>query len=239
MHAIERMEMRYHWLWVAALILFAANSAFGETVHLTSGESIKGRIIRVDENSVAIESDQGFGVIEIQRSEITLIEFEEAKRDPDRTMGFGYFHRVTPNSVGGQAMEYAVDAFSVKFWLNSIDSLDFLVGFFSADQSGSKLYEVFSFDIRYATVFQRQASLDLYYGGSLGVINVTDNTGVNSIEESGTNMRAFLGAELFFATLPNLGISGEVGVGSQSLGDREVTNISTTTFPTFSMRYYF
>jgi len=45
--------------------------------------------------------------------------------------------------------------------------------------------------------------------------------------------------EMFFSSMPNLGISSEIGIRSQSLGDSSVVNLSLTSFPTFSVRYYF
>ena len=232
--------MNRYWLWLASvLILLATGIAQAETVRLTSGEVIKGRIVSIEEDVISIESEKGFGVIQIQKSDIILIEYDEAERNPDKTMGIGYFHRTNPNSVGGEALEFAVDAVSIKYWISPFNSLDFLVGFFDSEQSGAKEFQVFSFDIRYAHVFKRQSQLDLYYGGSLGFISVKDNTGTNAIDDTGQTVRAFVGVEIFLVTLPNLGISGEVGFGSQSIGDRKVTNISTTTFPTFSLRYYF
>jgi hypothetical protein len=81
--------------------------------------------------------------------------------------------------------------------------------------------------------------LDLYYGGSLGYLSVTDTTATTPLDDSGQTIRVFLGAEVFLVSLPNLGISGEVGIGTQSVGDRDITSISTTTFPALSVRYYF
>ena len=232
--------MKRNWFWIAAALLAFAQPAFGETVHLTSGESIKGRIIRVDEGTISIESDKGFGVIEIDRADITLVEFEEAARDPSRTMGFGYFHRVNPNTSGGRAVEFAVDSFSLKFWLSETISLDYLLGFTSTSEGGSKLFEIFSFDVRWASGFRRQANLDLYWGAGAGYLSVTDKTdAAHPIDDTGTAIRLFLGGEIFPVTLPNLGISAELGIGRQSIGNRDTTNLSTTTFPSFSMRYYF
>ena len=132
-----------------------------------------------------------------------------------------------------------MDALSLKFWLSSETSVDFLLGFFSAETSGSTEFEVFSFDMRIANVFKRQAQLDLYWGASAGFISVTDTTGSTAIDDSGETLSVFVGAELFLLTVPNLGISGEIGLVTQSVGSRTTTNISTATFPAFSIRYYF
>ncbi len=125
-------------------------------------------------------------------------------------------------------------------WLSQEDSVELQLGFYSSDTGGTTVFEVFSLDLRYANVFKRDANLDLYWGASVGYLNVTDQTvGRSVVEETGTSARLFLGVELFFVSLPNLGISSEIGVGTQSVGENNVTNISTTTFPAFSIRYYF
>lgn len=231
--------MKKTWLGALGLLILLAGPLRAETIHLTTGETIRGRIVGIEEDVISVESERGFGVIQLQRSEISLIEYDEVKRDPDRTMGVGYLHRVAPTTASGDVVEYGVDAISIKFWLSSDASLDFLLGFFSSELNGTKDYEVFSFDVRLAKVFKRQGQLDLYYGGSLGYLSVVDATASTPVDDSGESLRAFLGAEAFFVSLPNLGISGEIGIGSQSVGDRKITSISTTTFPALSIRYYF
>lgn len=236
--------MNNHWLWAPGLLLALlclgwTPAAWAETVHLNTGESIKGKIIRVDDQTISIESDKGFGVLQIKRSDITLIEFDENERDPSRMIGIGYVHRGTPSSIGSQAAEYGTDALSLKVWLSSRDSMDLLVGFYSASEGKTKLLEVFSLDLRYAKVFSRRANLDLYWGLSAGYLNVTDRTNGQNFSDTGNTYRLFVGTELFFATLPNLGFSAEIGAGTQTVGDRDITNLSTTTFPTFALRYYY
>ena len=234
--------MKIRWLWLPVclpLLLLLCGTALAETVHLNTGESIQGKIVRVDPDSISMESDKGFGVIQIKRSDITLIEYEENERDLSRLFGIGYYHRSTPSNVSIQAAEYGVDALSLKMWFSSTDSVDLLLGFYSSSNKQTTIYEVFSLDVRYASVFKRQANLDVYYGGSLGYLSVTDKTGGNNIEDTGYAMRVFLGVELIFVTLPNLGISSEIGIGTQSVGDNSTTNLSATTFPTFSIRYYY
>lgn len=231
--------MKNHWLWLTAVLLLLAGSAYGETVHLSSGEIINGRIVGVEEDIISIESERGFGVLQIRKADITLIEYDKAKRNPDNTIGIGYLHRTNPNNAGGTAVEYGVDALSLKFWVSQESSLDFLIGFFSSDTGGTTDFEVFSFDVRLATVFKRQSQLDLYWGAGAGFLSVTDNTGATPIEDNGQTLSLFVGAELFFVTIPNLGISGEIGLVTQSVGERTTTNLSSATFPAFSIRYYF
>lgn len=227
--------------WLGALLLLGVLAApcFGETIHLSTGESIRGRIIRIDDQTISVESDKGYGIIQIAKSDVTLIEYDQKARDPSRTLGFGYFHRSVPPTLATGATEYGVDALSLKYWLSSTDSLDMQWGYYSAQYSGKAVLEVFSLDVRYAYVFQRRANLDLYYGLSAGYLAVKDKTNGNDIDDTGTRARLFIGAEAFFVSLPNLGISAEIGFGSQTVGKQTVTNLSTTTFPTFAVRYYF
>lgn len=227
--------MKRWWHWVTFCLVLLASPALAETVHLTTGESIKGRIVRADQETISIESDKGFGVLQISRADITLIEFDESERDLSRLVGIGYYHRATPSSVGAEATEYGLDALSLKMWLSRTDSVDLLVGFYNAEVASGTLFEVFSVDLRYASVFSRRGTLDLYWGGSVGYLNVTDKTSGRNVEDTGTSFRGFLGVELFFLTLPNLGISSEIGIGYQTVGDSS----TTTTFPAFSIRYYF
>jgi hypothetical protein len=68
---------------------------------------------------------------------------------------------------------------------------------------------------------------------------VTDNTSGRNVTGSGWSVRAFVGLELFLVTLPNVGISSELSLGTQDVGDASTTSLSATTFPAFSIRYYF
>lgn len=222
-----------------ALLAGIALPAMGETIHLKGGERIKGRIIGITNETITVESEKGYGVLQVPRNEVLLIEYQDESRDPTRTIGFGYHHRSAPVTGNGAAAEYAVDAISLKYWLDSKDSLDVQFGFFSAINDGEKELEVFSLDLRYATVLKRQADMDLYLGGSLGYLQVQDKTTSPEVDDSGFGVRAFAGVEVFFVTLPNLGISAEVGIGTQQVGNRSTTSVSTSSFPSFSVRYYF
>lgn len=231
--------MKIKGLGAIAALVMLASPCLGETIHLVTGESIKGRIIRIDDQTLSVESDKGYGIIQIAKADVTLIEYDQKKRDPSRLLGFGYVHQSEPSNATAAAAMYGVDALSLKYWMTSTDSLNLHLGYFSAQQDGKPVLEIFSVDVRYASVFQRRGNLDLYYGGSVGYLTVTDKTAGNNIEDSGTRLRVFLGAEVFFVSLPNLGISAEIGFGQQSIGDQTVTNLSTTTFPTFALHYYF
>lgn len=237
MNPLKIIESYRPWVAVLFFLLLASGPLLAETVHLTTGEIIKGKIVRVEEETISIESNKGFGIIQINRTDILLIEFEESQRDFSRLFGIGYYHRSVPASVAYQAVEYGMDAVSMKMWVNQFSSLDFMLGFYSADTATSTSFRVLSLDIRFASVFERRAHVDLYYGASAGLLSVTDSS--RGVDDTGISMRAFLGVELFFITLPSLGIASEISFGTQTVGDSSVTNISTSTFPAFSIRYYF
>ena len=186
-----------------------------------------------------IESSSGFGVLRISRDEVLRIEFEPAKRILNRRVGLGYHHQSRPNTDNPGARQYGADGLSLKLFFSDNDFLELQVGFFSASNGSVPVYEVLSTDLRYGTVFHRQALADLYYGMSIGVLNVEDNTVNPPVSGSGIRYRTFLGIELFLASVPNLGIATEIGFGIQTVDSRTVTDLSTSNFPSFSMRYYF
>ena len=222
---------------IAAALLLIALPAFAEIIHLKTGEKVKGRIIGIDDETVTIESEQGYGILQVPRDNILIVEYEDDHRDLSKMIGLGYFHRSTPTSGTGAATEYAVDSLSLKYWLDRDVSFDVQLGFFSTSDKKRTQLEIFSLDLRLAKVFKRQAELDLYYGGSVGYLSVEDKE--FGVDGTGNTITAFLGVEIFFVTLPNLGISAEVGIGTQTVDKRSTTSISSTTFPNFSMRYYF
>ena len=237
------MDLRWRWLLVRVVLLAGVLGsglpAWAETVHLVTGEVIKGKIVRAEAETLFVESDKGFGVLQVRRSDVSLIEFENAERDLSRSLGVGYQHRTTPGGGSAQAAEYGVDALSLKMWLNKTDAVDLQVGFYNNAQKAGAVYQVFSLDLRYATVIKRQAQTDVYMGGSVGFLTVTDKTLGNNLEGSGWAVRGFVGVELFLLTLPNVGISAELGVGMQNVGSHRTTNLSSTSFPALSLRYYF
>lgn len=232
--------MRLRWLWLAVVlaVLWSVAPAQAETVHLTTGEVIKGKIVQADADTISVQTEQGFGTVQIKRSEITLIEFDHP-RDVTHLFGVGYYHRSTPSNIGSAAPEYGVDALSFKMWLNNTDWVDLLAGFYDNSDSSGTTFKVFSLDLRLARVFKRLNYLDLYYGGSAGYLNVTDTTSGRDLHNTGYSARAFIGLEVFPASLPNLGISTELAAGTQNVGKSSTTDISATTFPTLSVRYYF
>jgi len=225
---------------ISCLILLGLPfTALAETVYLNSGESIQGHIVRADQDTISIESKKGFGVITVNRAEVLYIVFEAGERSETQKVGVGYYHRSTPSNVGAQAAEYGIDALSVKYWLSDTSAAELQMGFYSSNYKNKTLLKVFSLDARYMLVAKRLGGVDVYYGASAGYMSVEDNTIGRNVAGNGISLRAFGGVELFFTSMPNLGISAEVGFGTQTVGNSSTTNISTTTFPALSLRYYF
>lgn len=227
--------MKRRMILLSLCLLFCTPSVFAAMVYLNSGETLSGRIQAMDEQTLSLESDRGFGVLQIERADIRLIEFDGVHRDMSRKFGVGYYQRGTIS--GGAGSEYNTGNASMKYWLNNADSLDLLLGYAGTSSGKNKEIEIFNLEMRYAKVALQEGNSNLYWGGSLGYLSVTDNS--SKIDDSGTSIRAFVGVEVFLMSLPNIGFSGEIGVGNQTVGKRTSIGIFTAGFPTMAVRYYF
>lgn len=227
------MTMAKRWILIAVVFSLWGGTAFGETVYLKTGEVIKGKIVRADQNAISVESAKGFGVIQLKREDIIEIEFDQNERDVSRFFGVGYYHRITPLRIDYLGLAFGMDAVSMKMWFSSKAAAEILFGFYSASGGGYS-YDVLYLEGRYTQVFRRRNKLDLYWGFGVGMVNVTDSS--KGVSESGTSMEAFLGAESFFTVMPNLTISTEIGVNVQDVG---ASASSTLIAPALVLRYYF
>ena len=225
--------MKHRWFWIAAILILWATSALGETIFLKTGEVIKGKIVRADQNAISIESDKGFGVIQVKREDIITIEFDQNERDISRFFGLGYFHRIVPLRIDSLGLTFGIDAISLKMWFSSKRAAEILFGFYTATGSGLN-YDTLYLEGRYTQVFSRRSKLDLYWGFGAGIVDMKDDS--RGISASGTTLEAFLGAESFFTTLPNLTVSTEIGINIQEVGSN---TSSTIIAPALVVRYYF
>lgn len=216
---------------------FLILTSFGATVHLNSGDSLSGRIQSMDDQTLSLESNRGFGILQIDRADIRLIEFEGAQRNLSRKFGFGFYQRGVALNGQGRAREYNIGSVSLKYWLNQADSLDILLGYSGTVDGGDKLLEIFNLETRFSRVFLQEGNENLYWGGSVGYMTVADET--EKLDDSGITLRGFLGIEVFLVTFPNLGFSSEIGFGNQTVGDRTSLSIFNVGFPTLSVHYYF
>jgi len=206
------------------------------TLYLQNGEVIKGKITQYTLDFVTLESVSGHGVLQVPTSEINLISSDVGKMDMSQRTAIGYSQqKSTLNSNNGPSA-YSSDQISYKTFLDSDLFLDVLLAFGDATYNANKL-KVFALDLKGGIIFDQTQNIFLYYGGSVGILQITDDAG--GVSGSGYSLRGFLGGEMFFPTLPNFGFSGEIGLGVKSAGDYKSTDISTSAFPTFGMHYYF
>lgn len=229
--------MLRRWLWALLFLLFMAAPVFAETVHLNSGEVIKGKILRADDEVISIETEKGFGVIQVKRSDIIYIQFDQNERDISRKFGLGFFHRIVPLVVESNGQIFGLDAVSFKLWFSKSVALDFLLGFTSVSTGGATSYEAMTIEARGVWVFAQHGSMDLYLGGAFGILTLTRSAG--RAEESGTSMQGFLGTEVFLPSFPNLGIATEIGISLQEIGSGATAIKSTAIIPSVAVRYYF
>ncbi len=227
------------WRCVWALAILAGLSAplCAETVYLNTGESIKGTILRADEETIAIETEKGFGVIQVQRSDIVNIQFDQNERGISRKFGLGFFHRFVPLVVEASGQAFGLDALALRMWFSRAVAVDLLLGFTSISTGNVKTYEAMTVEGRGSWVFSRQGSVNLYLGGGFGILNLTRSAG--SPEETGTSLSAFLGTEMFPPGMPNLGIATEIALNLQEVGEGANAIKSTAIVPAVAVRYYF
>lgn len=205
-------------------------------VYLKNGEVIIGRITQYNPEFITIESLKGQGVLQMPTSEVNMITTQDTIVDMNQRTGIGYVQKKsTLNSNDGPA-SYTSDQLSYKFFLDEQMFGQMLVAFGSSVSNGNAL-KVLAMDYRMGVIFDQYKNVQLYYGGSAGILQVTDDK--NGVSGSGISLSGFLGAEMFFPSLPNFGFSGEVGVGYRKAGSYTSTDLSASAFPTFSIHYYF
>ena len=206
------------------IILFSilwVHSLGAETLRLTSGETLKGRIRAMDEQILYLDSELTSQQLKVERSDIRLIEFDEVLRSMTRRLGLGLFYR--PNG--------SVEEISVKNWLSQTDALELLVSY----REGTS--NLFSVEARFNRVFLQEGEYDLYYGAGGGLTTVGT--------EKGTRLRVFSGSEMFPTTSPNVGIGVEIGLIRESAGPSTKFDASNKTlneqtfYHAFTARYYF
>lgn len=205
-------------------------------VYLKNGEVIIGRITNYTPDFITIESLTGQGVLQMPTAEVNMITTRDTMVNMNQREGVGYVQKKsTLNSSAGSAT-YTSDQISYKSFLTEDTFINPLLAFGNSVANGQTL-RVLAFDVRYGMIFERYKNVNLYYGGSVGYLQVTDDS--ESVSGSGYSFSGFLGAEMFFTALPNFGFSGEMGMGYRKAGDYESTDISASAFPTFSIHYYY
>ena len=222
--------MRKVFCWCGFWILGVLN-LHAEKVYLHSGEMLIGRIQYIDERVVALESDRGFGIVKIDRADVSMIEFEGSERNLSQKFGLGFYRR------SAVADDISFNSAALRYWSDVLTSIDFMLGVGHTTDENTKLQEYFSIEGRYAKVLLQEGRHNVYSGVGAGVMSTS---GKNLPEgTTGTQFSAFLGIELFPISFPNLGISAEIGVLTQKIGSRQSYGIFNVGFPSLSVHYYF
>ena len=200
---------RYIFIFLG--ILLFAYSAGAETLRLNSGESLDGKIIKMDENVLFIESHLTANKLKIDRADVRIIEFDSSIRSLARRLGIGLLYRPNGNE----------ENLSVKNWVSAVDAAEIIVGYSSGKQ------EKFGFELRYSRVFMVEGSTDLFYGAGAGILSI-DST-------RGTIFRLYSGSEFFPLSSPNFCFSLELGVQRKQGIEDNTQNF----YNAIAARYYF
>ena len=200
---------RYIFIFLG--ILLFAYSAGAETLRLNSGESLDGKIIKMDENVLFIESHLTANKLKIDRADVRIIEFDSSIRSLARRLGIGLLYRPNGNE----------ENLSVKNWVSAVDAAEIIVGYSSGKQ------EKFGFELRYSRVFMVEGSTDLFYGAGAGILSI-DST-------RGTIFRLYSGSEFFPLSSPNFCFSLELGVQRKQGIEDNIQNF----YNAIAARYYF
>ena len=233
---IRKSEIKSFVFYASEDVRAAGRRETGWNLYLRNGEMIEGNITQFAEDYIAIESLSGSGALQLPTNEIKMITSKNTRLQMDRRVGIGYVqNKSTLNATKGP-FSYNSDYVSYRFFLSDETFGNLLFAYGRASHGKNKL-EILTLDYKMGFVMKRVQNTLLYWAASGGYIVVNDTE--NDVDGSGFSTRAMLGMEIFFNSIPNFGFSGEVGIGYKKVGDYEVTDLSTSNFPSFSIHYYF
>ena len=206
------------------------------TIYLKNGEVIVGTITQFSNEFIIVESAAGHGVLQLPTASVNLITTKKSRMRMEHRNGIGYVQKKsTLNSESGMT-NYASDQLSYKMFFDNDLFGNVLLAYGNASIDGNEL-QIFAIDYRMGLIFDQIQNMMLYYGGSIGYLQINDDA--NGVDGTGTSMGVFAGAEMSFETLPNFGFSGEIGYRIQKAGNYDASDLSLSTFPSFSVHYYF
>ena len=204
-------------------------------IYLRNGEIVKGIIKEYAEGKIVLESTNNMGSLNIPLEEINMITAADRNNSMNQRTGIGYkSHKSTLST--GTPVTYNSDQLSYKFFLEENLFSDILFAFGSST-TPSNTQEVFAVDYRMGQVFDRFQNILLYYGGQVGYLTVTDTSA--GVSGSGYTLGGFVGAEMFFNSMPNFGFAAELGLTMQTVGSSTFVDLSSSSFPALSVHYYF
>ena len=207
----KRLKTMIKHLFILISILLFTFNASAETLRLNSGESLEGKILKMDEKTLFIESHLTAQELKIDRADLSLIEFDSSARSLARRLGIGLHYRPNGNE----------ENLSIKNWISAVDSAELIVGYSSGTQ------DTFGFELRYSRVFMVEGATDLFYGAGAGILSIDS--------KRGTIFRLYSGSEFFPLSSPSFGFSLELGVQrKQGIGD-----VTQSFYNAIAARYYF
>ena len=175
-------------LFILISILHFTFPVSAETLRLNSGESLEGKILKMDEKTLFIESHLTAQELKIDRADLSLIEFDSSARSLARRIGIGLHYRPSGDE----------ENLSIKNWISAVDSAELIVGYSSGTQ------DTFGLELRYSRVFMVEGATDLFYGAGAGILSKNNNRG--------TILKFYSGSEFFPLSSPSFGFSLELGV---------------------------
>jgi hypothetical protein len=207
----KRLKTMIKHLFILISILLFTFTASAETLRLNSGESLEGKILKMDEKTLFIESHLTAQELKIDRADLSLIEFDSSARSLARRLGIGLHYRPNGNE----------ENLSIKNWISAVDSAELIVGYSSGTQ------DTFGCELRYSRVFMVEGATDLFYGAGAGILAIDS--------KRGTIFRLYSGSEFFPLSSPSFGFSLELGVQrKQGIGD-----VTQGFYNAIAARYYF
>lgn len=206
-------------------------------IYLRNGEVIEGKITQYTSEFVTVESISGHGHLQLPTVEISTITTKGHNIELNQREGIGYMQQKNTVSSSNSSYLSNMDQISYKFFMTRNTFGNILLSYANSDDDGQKL-QVMGISYRLGRIFKKYQDTILYYGGSMGYLSVKDDE--NDIDGSGYSIRGFVGGEMFFKTLPNIGLAAEIGLGRTDLGsDYKATEVTHSSFPTFIIHYYF
>ena len=207
----KRLKTMIKHLFILISILLFTFNASAETLRLNSGESLEGKILKMDEKTLFIESHLTAQELKIDRADLSLIEFDSSARSLARRLGIGLHYRPNGNE----------ENLSIKNWISAVDSAELIVGYSSGTQ------DTFGFELRYSRIFKVEGATDLFYGAGAGILSKNKNRG--------TIFRFYSGSEFFPLSSPNVGFSLELGVQRK----QGIEDVTQGFYNAIAARYYF
>jgi hypothetical protein len=205
-------------------------------IYLKNGEILEGMITQFSNDFITVESASGHGVLQLPTQSVNYVTSKNIRVKMDQRNGIGYVQKKSTLNLSSGMTSYVSDQISYKMFFDDELFGNILLAHGDATYGADHL-RIFSLDYRMGLIFDQIQNINLYYGGSIGYLQVRDDK--NGIDGAGNTLSIFMGAELFFDSLPNFGFSGELGFRYQKAGEYSSTDLSISSFPSFSIHYYY